>query len=58
MRTEHGDEENMLRFDEMWQQGLQPNVITYNAGISACENGGMAERASRHFDKMQGLAAL
>ena len=38
--------------EEMWQQGLQPNVITYNAGISACENGGMAEWASQHFDKL------
>ena len=41
----------------MLQQGLQPDVITYSALITACEKGGMAERALQVFDKMlqQGL---
>ena len=43
--------------DEMRQQGLLPNVITYSAVISACEKGKMLERALRLFDEMrqQGL---
>ena len=41
----------------MRQQGLQPNVITYNSVISACEKGGKAESALQLFYEMrqQGL---
>ena len=35
-------------FDGLQQQGLEPNVITYSAVISACERG----------DSSEGLAAL
>ena len=37
----------------MQLQGLQPNVISYSAVISACGKCGMPERASQLFDKMQ-----
>ena len=37
----------------MRQQGLQPNVITYNSLISACGKSGKAERALQFFAKMQ-----
>ena len=37
----------------MQQQGLEPNVITYNAMISACEKGQQAERVLQLFEAMQ-----
>ena len=37
----------------MKQQGLLPNVITYNALISACEKGKQPERALELFEAMQ-----
>ena len=43
----------MLLFHEMRKQALQPNVITCNALISACEKGWMTERALQLFDAMQ-----
>ena len=37
----------------MQQQGVVPEVITYNALISACEKGKQDERAMRIFEAMQ-----
>ena len=37
---------------EMQQRGLEPNVITYNALISACEKGHNAEKAMELFVEM------
>ena len=37
----------------MQQQGIVPNIITYNAVISACEKGKQPERALEILDKMQ-----
>ena len=39
--------------DEMQQQGLQPNVITYSAVVSACGKCEIPERALQLFDEMQ-----
>merc|ERR1711963_885760 len=38
---------------EMQQQSLAPNVITYNALLSACEKGKQPERAWETFQEMQ-----
>ena len=40
-------------FVEMQQKGLQPDVITYTAVITACAKGGMAKRALQLFDAMR-----
>ena len=37
----------------MQRQGVVPDVITYNAVISACEKGKQAERALEVFKAMQ-----
>ena len=34
-------------------QGIRPDVFTYNAGFSACGKGRMAKRAFQVFDQMQ-----
>ena len=43
--------------DEMQQQGLHPEVVTYSVLINACEKGKRAERTSHLFHKrpQQGL---
>ena len=43
----------MQLFAEMQQKGLQPDLITYSTVISACGNGGDAERALQLFVEMQ-----
>ena len=40
-------------FDEMRQQGLKPDVITYSALISAFEKGKVPERALKVFEAME-----
>ena len=37
----------------MQRRGLQPDVITWNAAISACEKGAQWERALELFEEMQ-----
>ena len=39
--------------DEMQQRGLQHDVITYSARISACGKCSMTERALQFLDEMQ-----
>ena len=43
----------MQLFDDMQLQGLQPNVITYSAVVSACGKCRMPLRALQLFDEMQ-----
>ena len=38
---------------EMKTAGLKPNVITYNAAISACEKGGRADEALKLLAEMK-----
>ena len=40
-------------FEAMRQHGLQANVITHTAVISACRKGIMPDRALQLFDEMQ-----
>jgi pentatricopeptide repeat protein len=40
-------------FEEMQRRGVQPNVITWNAAISACAKGAQWERAVELFEEMQ-----
>jgi pentatricopeptide repeat protein len=40
-------------FQEMQQIGVEPNVITYNAFISACKKGKKAEKALEVFQEMR-----
>ena len=40
-------------FQAMQRQGVAPNVITYNAVISACEKGKQPERALEVFQSLQ-----
>ena len=40
-------------FEERQSHGLQANVITYNATISACEKGKQWQRAVSFFEDMQ-----
>ena len=40
-------------FDEMQQQGLEPNLITYIAVSSACGKCRMPERALQFFDVLR-----
>ena len=35
-------------------RGIQPNVISYNAAISACEKGGQHEKAVELLREMEG----
>ena len=37
----------------MRQRGLEPDVITYSAAISACEKGSQWERALELLDEMR-----
>ena len=39
--------------DEMRERGVTPNVISFNAAISACEKGGKWERALSLLDAMR-----
>ena len=39
--------------DEMPARGVQPDVYSYSAAISACEKGGQWERAPEFLDEMQ-----
>ena len=43
----------MELLEAMRQHGLVPNVITYNALISACGKGQEPERAMKLFERMQ-----
>ena len=43
----------MEAFHHMKQKGVVPNVITYNALISACEKGKQPEQAMEVFKAMQ-----
>ena len=43
----------MELFKKMQERGVEPDVITWNAAISACEKGGQWERAMELFQKMQ-----
>ena len=43
----------LLVFTEMQGQGLEPNVITYSALISACAAGDNAETALQVFAEVQ-----
>ena len=45
--------EALKLFEEMLQKGLQPNVITYNALISACGKFAMTAKALHLFEEMQ-----
>merc|ERR1712039_876525 len=38
--------------ETMLHQGLLPNVVTYNALISACEKGALPQRALQLFETM------
>ena len=40
-------------FDDMQQREVEPDVITFNALISACEKEHQAEKALQLFDEMQ-----
>merc|ERR1712070_203271 len=40
-------------FEEMQGRGVQPNIITWSAAISACEKGAQWERALELFEEMQ-----
>ena len=40
-------------FEERQSNGLQANVITYNATISACEKGKQWQRAAGVFEEKQ-----
>ena len=44
----------MSLLDEMRGAGVEPNVISFNATISACEKGGQWERAVSLLDEMRG----
>jgi pentatricopeptide repeat protein len=39
--------------EEMQAKGVEPDVITYNAAISACEKGGQWEKALQLLEEMQ-----
>ena len=43
----------LLLLVEIPRKGLEPNVITYNAHISACAKGYNAEKASHLWVEMQ-----
>ena len=46
--------DSALQFcDKLRQDGLQPNVITYSALISACGEGSVPERALQLFAEMR-----
>ena len=40
-------------FSEMWEAKLEPSVISYSAGISACEKGEQWQRALSLLDEMR-----
>ena len=44
---------SLAALGKIWQDNLQPNVITYNALISACGKGRMVEVALQLFDDMR-----
>ena len=46
-------EQALQLFEEMQRRGLQPNVITFHAVVSACEKGKQPEQALQLFGKMQ-----
>ena len=43
----------MQFFKDMWQDELQPKVITYSALIGACGKGSVTERALQFFEEMR-----
>merc|ERR1712217_659237 len=49
-----GPEQALEIFAEMQRRGFQPDVITYNALISACEKACKPEKARELFAEMQG----
>ncbi|CAK0887382.1 unnamed protein product [Prorocentrum cordatum] len=42
----------------MWEAKLEPNVISYSAGISACEKGGQWQAALTLLSEMRRALAL
>lgn len=40
-------------FDQMLQQGLQPDAITFTTLLSACKNSGLVDEGWKYFDMMK-----
>ena len=57
MRKEHDHKGGLPLLDDVQQNELQPNVITYNAVISAYEKGWMAKRALQICEMRSGYPA-
>ena len=43
----------MALLSEMWEVKLEPNVVSYSAGISACEKGEQWQRALALLSEMR-----
>ncbi|XP_024540298.1 pentatricopeptide repeat-containing protein At4g39530-like isoform X1 [Selaginella moellendorffii] len=49
-----GDTKNALRlFEEMQEQGLEPDSVTFLSVLTACSHAGLAETGKRYFETMQ-----
>ncbi|KAL8133121.1 pentatricopeptide repeat-containing protein At4g39530 [Apium graveolens] len=51
--AQHGQAEEALKmFDEMINEGIQPNYVTFVSVLSACVHAGLVEDGFRHFNSM------
>lgn len=51
-------ERAILHFDEMLEEGIKPDAITFTALLSSCKHSGLIEEGWRYFDSMRNYGII
>jgi pentatricopeptide repeat protein len=51
--AQHGfGEEALCIFEQMWQMGMKPNLVTFVGVLTACRHAGLTDKGHHYFGPM------